>query len=115
MVETPGYIAPPLDGVWATAPYLHNGSVPTLADLLGPSSQRPDVFIRGSTSHDFDREKVGWMVEVLDHPQAEEKDPARHRRTYDTHLWGKSNQGHEFGAKLSPGERKAVLEYLKTL
>lgn len=115
MVDTPGYIAPPLDGVWATAPYLHNGSVPTLADLLGPSSQRPAVFVRGASSQDFDREKVGWKVEVLAHPQSEVKDPQRRRRTYDTHLWGKSNRGHEFGSNLSVGERNAVLEYLKTL
>lgn len=114
MQPTEGYLAPPLDGVWATAPYLHNGSVPTLEALLDPTL-RPKYFTRGRDSTAYDLERVGWEHEVLDHGQAAEPDPARRARIYDTTLYGKGNQGHEFGARLSADERRAVLEYLKTL
>lgn len=58
-----GYIAPPLDGVWATAPYLHNGSVPTLEDLLN-SPQRPAYWRRSFDSSDYDSAKLGWRYTV---------------------------------------------------
>ncbi len=111
---TDGYLAPPLDGVWATAPYLHNGSVPTLEAVLDPSL-RPKYFVgsRDSTAYDLDR--VGWEHEVLDHGQAAEPDPVRRARIYDTTMFGKGNGGHTYGAKLTPLERRQVLEYLKTL
>lgn len=103
-----GYVAPPLDGIWATAPYLHNASVPTLDDLLN-SAQRPSYWKRNfsNTEANYDKAKVGWKYEVPDGKKDSE--------TYDTTLPGYGNGGHKFGDKLSPEERKAVIEYLKTL
>lgn len=109
-----GYQAPPLRGIWATAPYLHNGSVPTLHHLLN-SSERPARFLRPvSTSLDhYDRENVGWTFRPVDSPSAlnaEEK-----RRHFDSSRFGLGNQGHKFGDKLSEPQRRDVIEYLKTL
>ncbi len=101
-----GYIAPPLDGVWATAPYLHNGSIPTLQDLLN-SSQRPKYWERSGNSGDLDFEKVGWKYVA--------KENAKGKWTYDTTLPSYNNVGHYFGDKLSKEERTAVVEYLKGL
>lgn len=103
---TQGYIAPPLDGIWATAPYLHNGSVPTLEDLLN-SPQRPKYWERSGNSADYDYNKVGWKYNIKDKPNES--------WTFDTTLPGYSNVGHYFGDKLSKEERKAVIEYLKGL
>jgi mono/diheme cytochrome c family protein len=115
MAATAGYLAPPLDGVWATAPYLHNGSVPTLAALLDPS-QRPTYFVRSRDSRAYELDsQVGWQVEVLDHGQAEERDAQRRRYLFDTTLYGKGSGGHTFGQALTAPERRAVLEFLKTL
>jgi hypothetical protein len=73
-----GYIAPPLDGIWATAPYLHNGSVPTLEDLLN-SPQRPKYWSRTfDNTADYDNTKIGWKYTV----QASKIDT----KTYDTSL-----------------------------
>jgi len=102
----PGYVAPPLDGIWASAPYLHNGSVPTLQDLLN-SPQRPTYWERSGRSGDYDPVKVGWNYTVKDKPKG--------KWTYDTTLPSYGNMGHYFGDKLSGEERKAVIEYLKTL
>lgn len=101
-----GYVAPPLDGIWATAPYLHNGAVPTLEDLLN-SEQRPKFWQRDISDYDFDEQKVGWKYEV--------KSNGSGKKTYDTTIPGYGNMGHYFGDKLTPSERKAVIEYLKTL
>lgn len=101
-----GYVAPPLDGIWATAPYLHNGSVPTLDDLLN-STQRPKYWSRTFDNSDYDKIKVGWNYTV----QTSKKD----NQTYDTTLKGYGNGGHTFGDVLSASDRKAVIEYLKTL
>ncbi len=106
MEATSGYIAPPLDGVWATAPYLHNGSVPTIEALLTPSL-RPKCFARTRDSRRYDLQRLGWDATV---PAACEG-PA----VYDTTLYGKGNQGHTYGLELPPEARRAVLEYLKTL
>ncbi|MEQ1744761.1 MAG: hypothetical protein ABMA02_05005 [Saprospiraceae bacterium] len=106
MQATAGYIAPPLDGVWATAPYLHNGSVPTVEDLLN-SKQRPAYWKRTFDNSDYDPAKLGWHYSVTD-KQAD-------KETYDTTLPGYSNSGHRFGDSLSAEERRAVIEYLKTL
>lgn len=106
LVAEYGYVAPPLDGIWATAPYLHNASVPTLEDLLN-SSQRPKYWKRKWESYDFDEEKVGWNYET--------KQSGVGKYTFDTSLAGYSNQGHYFGDKLEANERKAVIEYLKSL
>jgi hypothetical protein len=107
-----GYQAPPLDGVWATAPYLHNGSVPTLWHML-KSSERPAKYLRPESTgfEHYDREKVGWNAEPFD-PANPPKD---RKRVFDSSRWGLSNRGHTFGDKLSDVDRLAVIEYLKTL
>lgn len=106
LIPSFGYVAPPLDGIWATAPYLHNASVPTLEDLLN-SPQRPKYWKRQWENYDFDPEKVGWNYE--------RKQNGIGKYTFDTTIPGYSNVGHYFGDKLNGTERKAVIEYLKTL
>ncbi len=116
-LDSVGYQAPPLDGVWATAPYLHNGSVPTLYGVL-QSSARPARFRRGeSTDADaYDARHVGWKVQLVVEPAPAAGLPEiEARRIYDTSQYGKGNQGHRFGDHLSEAERMALLEYLKTL
>jgi mono/diheme cytochrome c family protein len=95
-----GYKARPLNGVWATAPYLHNGSVLTLAELLKPAAQRKATFHVGS--QEFDPVNVGFV----DDPQFP---------TFDTSRTGNSNAGHEFGASLTEAEKADLIEYLKSL
>jgi hypothetical protein len=121
IVTAPHYRARPLDGVWATAPYLHNGSVPTLNDMLLPQDKRPAVFCVGS--REFDPVAVGLKDAVR-----ETCDPGVSR--LDTTQLGNSNKGHSFqgtetdtkklapgviGPELTPSERNALVEYLKTL
>ena len=109
-----GYQAPPLDGVWATAPYLHNGSLPTLHHLL-KSDTRPKVFTRSYKTgvEDYDAARVGWKVtELHDAPSATAREA---RQVYDTTKPGRSNGGHTFGDSLNDEERRTVIEYLKTL
>ena len=111
-----GYQAPPLDGIWATAPYFHNGSAPTVYHVLN-SKARPKIFTRSyrTEREDYDTEKLGWKITVLDKP-ADDKLPAIERRkVYDTSQPGRANTGHTFGDKLTDAERMAVIEYLKTL
>lgn len=106
--KTFGYANHPLDGLWLRAPYLHNGSVPTLRDLLNPSSRRPKVFYRGYDV--YDPKNVGFVSDV----------PAEKSRTffrYDTALPGNGNVGHEgraYGTELPPDAKDALLEFLKT-
>jgi mono/diheme cytochrome c family protein len=82
---TDGYVAPNLHGLWASAPYLNNGSVPTLADLLASASARPKTFMVGGSF-------------VLDTTQP-----------------GNGNQGHEFGTDLSASDKTALIAYLNSL
>ncbi len=115
--ESPaGYVAPPLDGVWASAPYLHNGSVPTLWHLLHPAD-RPAVWKRTATG--YDRSRVGLEVEEMERMPAgsgqEKLTSAERRRYFDTSKPGKSAKGHDFPDALDEEEKTAVLEYLKTL
>lgn len=112
MTEPPGYIAPPLDGVWASPPYFHNGSVPTLWHVLNPED-RPEVWRRSAIG--IDNVKVGFQIEVVQRVPWEEKDAAVRREYMDTRRFGKSAAGHDFGLELEPEQRTAVLEYLKTL
>ncbi len=116
--ERRGYQAPPLDGVWATAPYLHNGSVPTL-DALLKSSTRPARFMRPESTgfEQYDRERVGWKFQVVSDADLEGRKRSRREAhfIYDTSRYGLGNQGHTFGDKLTDDERKDVIEYLKTL
>jgi len=101
-----GYIAPPLDGIWITAPYLHNGSVPDLETLLN-SRQRPRYWSRDFDNPEYDYDKLGWKYSVHDSAQG--------KTAYNTTLPGYGNYGHTYGDKLSNRERKAIIEYLKTL
>ncbi len=109
-----GYIAPPLDGVWATAPYLHNGSVPTVGLLLD-SSKRPKYWRFARERPGFDPQDLGWSYAGVPYGKAGAMSWDERNRIYDTTLPGYSNQGHTFGDELSEADRKAVLEYLKTL
>ncbi|MFM1801251.1 MAG: hypothetical protein RJA81_603, partial [Planctomycetota bacterium] len=112
-----GYQAPPLEGVWATAPYLHNGSVPTIYNLLN-SKSRPDRFVRHTTTEfeNYDRENLGWKVKPIDSAENPVFDDLfQNRSIFDSRRYGLGNQGHTFGDKLSEDDRMAVIEYLKTL
>lgn len=106
LVPYRGYIAPPLDGIWVTAPYLHNGSVPNLETLLN-SEKRPTYWQRDFSKHDYNYDVPGWNFQKKDAPGGSE--------VYNTTLKGFRNDGHYFGDALSEKERKAVIEYLKTL
>jgi hypothetical protein len=103
--KTAGYANVLLDGVWLRAPYLHNGSVPSLADLLEPVENRPKAFWRGYDV--YDQEKVGF---VSNGPDAE-----RSGFKVDVDVAGNGNSGHLWGTTLSPGEKRALVEYMKTL
>jgi hypothetical protein len=166
-----GYTAQPLHGVWASGPYFHNGSVPTVWDVLKPSD-RPDVWRRqrvpeseaapvtGDRGFDtdltraYDYEKLGWKYERLACDarsgastlscRLEQQAPmlaglpflplkvvadylsppyltdpkartVAERAVYDTHGYSKGNQGHAFTKVLTDQERRALIEYLKTL
>ncbi|VAX27941.1 FIG00961123: hypothetical protein [hydrothermal vent metagenome] len=96
------YRARPLDGIWATAPYLHNGSVQNLHELLKPAHKRKTSFYVGSNK--FDPKRVGFK--------------SKHKGNHfllDTTIAGNSNAGHEYGVYLSKKEKRALLEFLKTL
>ena len=102
-----GYQAPPLDGVWATAPYLHNGSVPTLHALL-KSSERPRVFRRPASTDfaNYDKAHVGWIVEPLSVAPDVARMPTHEARyIFDAGRFGLGNGGHTFGDKLTEGDR----------
>lgn len=99
-----GYKARPLSGVWATAPYLHNGSVPNLAELLLPPSMRSPTFYVGS--REYDPKNVGFVTTKSD----------RNTFLFDTRLPGNRNVGHVYGVdRLTPDQRAQLLEYLKSL
>ena len=107
-----GYVAPLLSGVWASAPYLHNGSVPTLDHLLHPT-ERPTVWFRRDING-YDSQRIGLVVaELTEVP--DDSSPAARRHYFDTRLKGKSATGHGFPEVLSERERRVVLEYLKSL
>lgn len=106
-----GYIAPPLNGIWASAPYLHNGSVPTLWHLLH-SDNRPRIWKRTPTG--YDQQHVGLEISAPD-AVPEGLQPGTRRQYFDASKPGKSNAGHRFPDALSEAEKRSVLEYLKTL
>lgn len=112
-LDPKGYVAPPLDGVWASAPYFHNGAVPTLWHVLHPEA-RPAAWRRKGPAA-YDRARVGLDVEVGDAVPADLADPWTRRSWFDTRAVGKSASGHVYPSSLSEEERRAVLEYLKTL
>ncbi len=166
-----GYLAPPLYGVWATAPYLHNGSVPSVWEVLKPSDRR-DIWRRVSNTPradqagkvvmgfrydlaSYDSAKMGWKYDALNcgapgttpYIDCNPNDSAgqtlqdifnaiygnggliwnianlpiltnqqvEDRKIYNTHMYSQSNSGHEFTSVLTDQERKAIIEYLKTL
>jgi hypothetical protein len=111
-----GYQAPPLDGIWATAPYFHNGSAPTVYHVLN-SKARPTIFTRSfrTGKEDYDPVKLGWKVTVLEKGPDPSLPVIERRKVYDTTQPGRGNGGHTFGDKLSDEERFAIIEYLKTL
>ena len=99
------YKARPLEGIWATAPYLHNGSVPTLYALLLPPAERPLTFSVGTRA--FDPQKVGYRTDL---------NAPGNSFTFDTRLPGNSNKGHVYGVgAMTSAQRIELLEYLKTL
>ena len=104
--KTNGYTNSLLDGVWLRSPYLHNGSVPTLRDLLEKPEARPKTFYRGYDV--FDKENVGYISTV-----AEEN--GKQFFLYDTSLSSNHNIGHLYGTDLADEDKDALLEYLKTL
>ncbi|GAB4091092.1 c-type cytochrome [Flaviaesturariibacter terrae] len=101
-----GYVAPPLDGIWISAPYLHNGSVPSLEALLN-SAIRPRYWSRDFKRPQYNYGNPGWVYQ--------QESSAGRPEIYNTDLPGYSNRGHYFGDALSDAGRKAVIEYLKTL
>jgi mono/diheme cytochrome c family protein len=161
-VEPEGYLAPPLYGVWATAPYFHNGSVPNVWEVLEPSERKP-IWRRVSApkpandpnavmgydtnlARAYDHGKLGWKYDALPcgipllqpflecTPGQAETSPAsllwftwniegapatppqlEDRKIYNTHKYSQSNRGHEFTRVLTDDERRALVEYLKTL
>jgi RoxA-like, cytochrome c-like len=105
------YKVRPLDGIWATPPYLHNGSVPNIYALLSPVSERPAKFWLGN--REYDPVNVGYRFDKI-----------AGGFEFDTSVRGNHNTGHEFndgkgdgiiGPKLTPDERRALVEYIKTL
>lgn len=93
------YKGRPLNGIWATAPYLHNGSVPNLDELLKPPAQRIKQFRLGT--QEFDTEKVGY------------KNAGGY--LFDTTLPGNSNAGHDYGPGFTPEQRRQLIAYMKSL
>jgi hypothetical protein len=104
--KTQSYSNTPTDGIWLRAPYLHNGSVPTLWDLLQPPQLRPQVFFTGSDI--YDQDKVGFVT-------SGEQVKASADFKYDTRLEGNHNGGHLYGTQLSELDKRALIEFMKTL
>jgi hypothetical protein len=104
-VKQNGYVNVPLEGLWLRGPYLHNGSVPTLADLLAQPGERPKLFYRGYDVVDSDN--VGFVSQGPDAQRAGFR--------YDTTVAGNGNGGHLWGTTLQPDEKRALVEFLKTL
>ena len=102
--KTNGYANQPLDGIWLKAPYLHNGSVPTIRDLLEPPENRPVTYYRGNDL--LDQQKLGFVSTV-----ASENDKPYF--VYDTRRLGNSNAGHLWGTQLPPEDKDAIVEYMK--
>jgi len=171
VTEERGYLAPPLHGIWASAPYFHNGSVPDVWSVLEPEA-RPDIWRRLSTpatpeaagvvmgfdtdlARAYDHERLGWRHDVLAcgdpllepaldctfadaekdevaealaggsfddvwfswniAPQPRDAFTLEQRKIYNTHHYSQSNRGHAFTSVLTDAERRALIEYLKTL
>jgi mono/diheme cytochrome c family protein len=105
MVKQMGYQSPPLDGLWMRGPYLHNGSVPNLRDLMKPAAERAPVFYRGYDV--YDPADVGFVSSGAEAEREGWKE--------DTSVRGNGNQGHTYGTDLPAADKNALLEFLKTL
>ncbi|MEQ6804978.1 hypothetical protein V4W55_16455, partial [Pseudomonas aeruginosa] len=93
-----------LNGIWASPPYLHNGSVATLYDLLLPPDLRPRTFYTGSV--EFDPVNVGYITDA----------GGANRFLFDSGKPGNANGGHDYGnAQFNEQQRRALVEYMKTL
>jgi hypothetical protein len=113
LTSTGGYLAQPLSGVWARAPYFHNGSVPDLLGVL-ELAERPTRWKRaGSELSDYDTDRVGFRYETVD--TAPDPNTREGRLVYDTTRAGMGNGGHRYGEKLTDAERSDLLEYLRGL
>ena len=111
-----GYVPPPLDGIWSRGPYLHNGSVPTIYDLLLTAKERPKRFyIGGDTAYDFSRVGIACEDETYADGAKGCKQTSDQQHLFDTNQPGNSNQGHEYGAILTTKEKFALIEYLKQI
>ncbi|MEO1248790.1 MAG: cytochrome c [Pseudomonadota bacterium] len=127
--KTDGYANMPLDGVWLRAPYLHNGSVPTLWDLLLPADERPTAFFRGYDV--IDTVNVGFVSDPDDIPLEEQSGLFCFQTKLSTRAGcrgpqskafvctaeackGNANTGHEYGVSLSTNDKRALIEFLKT-
>ncbi len=106
MVKDIGYASQPLDGIWLRAPYLHNGAVPSLTALLDPPSARPTSYWRGCDI--YDPKNVGFRTTPSD-------DDCPRLFLFDTGARGNGNGGHVYGTSMSPADKAALIEYLKTL
>ncbi|MGH8767954.1 MAG: hypothetical protein ACREVT_07170 [Burkholderiales bacterium] len=106
-----GYVNTLLDGIWLRAPYLHNGSVPTLRDLLNEPARRPKRFCRGSDVYDW--KNVGFVTPPMAGKKGAES--CGEFFLYDTAVPGNSNRGHLYGTYLGEKEKQALIEFLKTL
>lgn len=109
-----GYVAPPLDGVWASGPYFHNGSVPSVYGVLTKAA-RPKYFRRIGSAQAYDSKGLGFKFESVAGPAPKDLAPEARRRVIDTTLPGLGNDGHPFGFALTEKEKRQVIEYLKTL
>jgi hypothetical protein len=106
--KTFGYANMPLDGLWLRAPYLHNGSVPTVRDLLEPATLRPVTFYRGDDV--YDQAKLGFVSTVA-------TEGTKRYFLFDTRVPGNSNAGHDgaaYGTELPSADKDALVEYLKS-
>ncbi|HLL47883.1 MAG TPA: hypothetical protein VK399_14325 [Longimicrobiaceae bacterium] len=114
--RTGGYVAPILSGLWATAPYLHNGSVPTLWQLMTPA-ERPARFLVGGHRLDYASVGIAGAPDAAgDYRYLQGYVPWSEPELYDTRMPGRGNRGHERPfAGLADAEKRALLEYLKGL
>lgn len=124
--DRPGYVAPPLVGIWASAPYFHNGSVPTLDTVLN-SAERPEIWARDHRNpHSYDLARVGMLYRDVTREEFTASAAAAsksvksqasidHSAIYDTKEYAHGNSGHTFGDHLTVQERRAIIEFLKSL
>jgi hypothetical protein len=125
-LEGKGYLPPPLDGVWATAPYFHNGSIPTISAVLN-SEERPEIWAREPSPHAYDLDRIGLDFTELSREEYEDRIEATSTAAYkteeslsqmfifDTEGFGRAKKGHTFGDSLTTDERAAIMEFLKSL